>query len=662
MKHSHKKSFDWYSMQQRYSIRKYHFGAASVLLGTALVLGTAANTQSVQAEEQHPEATNSVSVDKVDEATKPAEVSTPKKETTYAAPTVANPVETTPAKTEEATRPAEKVEEAKDKKEEVTQQDAVDKSKLLTALSRAKKLESKLYTEASVANLQASIQAGQGLLGKADATEAEVSAAESSIQSAIIGLELRSNSDRGTVSETPVVKKADVVEAKEEAKPATTTDRSAVDSSVLATNAPAKVETTSAPASTNEILKPGLSLSDARQNPAIRKEDLDRGYSGFRTAGSGFRAAGSGFRAARPENKPILNPGNAIAFSDISQGSHSFRGIGHSRGGQEIHYDVTTVRSGNRIDFTINYSAPGDSREFVNNNFILDKGTGFGEPSSATVSTRYGTQTRNIGKGANFISHSGYSMNSAVETNAAQMIRFTLPITNPNGDLSLRLRPVEFNVDQGGGGAATSNDPYSNSNYYYETDPLYLDANPNPANVSIASFKSKVDFQTLYIPTTKLAEGVTELVSEGKEGEKSQDYRLHKFGDQYVLGLPVGDATIVTAAKPRVMKYGIGKIAATQNKTGDTNHIKFYLDKDGDGVFNNQDELILNTDIKDGERGPAGPQGPQGPVGPTGAQGPAGPAGPKGATGAQGPQGPAGPKGATGAQGPAGPARPAGPK
>jgi len=34
-------------------------------------------------------------------------------------------------------------------------------------------------------------------------------------------------------------------------------------------------------------------------------------------------------------------------------------------------------------------------------------------------------------------------MNSAVETNAAQTIRFTLPIKNPHGDLSLRLRPVE---------------------------------------------------------------------------------------------------------------------------------------------------------------------------------------------------------------------------
>ena len=178
MKHSHKKSFDLYSLQQRYSIRKYHFGAASVLLGTALVLGTVANAQAVQAEEHTPEATNSVSVDKV----------------------------------EEATKPAEKVEEAKDKKEEVKQQDAVDKSKLLTALSRAKKLESKLYTEASVNNLQASIQASQSLLGKADATEAELSAAESSIQSAIIGLELRSNSDKETVSETPVVKKVDAVE------------------------------------------------------------------------------------------------------------------------------------------------------------------------------------------------------------------------------------------------------------------------------------------------------------------------------------------------------------------------------------------------------------------------------------------------------------------
>ena len=83
MKHSHKKSFDWYSLQQRYSIRKYHFGAASVLLGTALVLVAAANAQAVQAEEHNPVVTNSASVDMVEEATKPAEASTSSKETTY---------------------------------------------------------------------------------------------------------------------------------------------------------------------------------------------------------------------------------------------------------------------------------------------------------------------------------------------------------------------------------------------------------------------------------------------------------------------------------------------------------------------------------------------------------------------------------------------------
>ena len=40
----HRKSFNWYGLSQRFSIRKYHFGAASVLLGTALILGAAQTT------------------------------------------------------------------------------------------------------------------------------------------------------------------------------------------------------------------------------------------------------------------------------------------------------------------------------------------------------------------------------------------------------------------------------------------------------------------------------------------------------------------------------------------------------------------------------------------------------------------------------------------
>ncbi|MDG8903838.1 G5 domain-containing protein [Streptococcus pneumoniae] len=612
MKHSHKKSFDWYSMQQRYSIRKYYFGAVSVLLGTALVLGAAASVQTVQAEENKQETTNSISVGRGEAATKLAEVSASNKEKTYAAPTVANPVETTPVKTGEVTKPAEKVEEAKDKKEEVTHQDAIDKSKLLTALSRAKKLESKLYTEASAANLQTSIQAGQSLLGKADASEAELSAAESSIQSSIIGLELRSNSNKGTVSETPVAKKANIVEAKEETNPAATTDRSAVDSAVLPTSTAAKVETTSAPASINEILKPGLSLSDARQNPAIRKEDLDKGYSGFRAAPA-------------PTNKLVTNLGNNTVFTDISRGSHTFRGNGNSRGGNPIHFDVTTTRVGNRVEFSIAYSGPG---EFVNNNFLLDKGNGFGEPSRATISTnRLRDQTKDIRKGANFVSHSSYSLTSAVETNSNQTIRFSLPIANPNGDLSVRLRPVTFNVGQGESGSATSNDPYSNSNYYFREKPLLLDANPN-GGTNNKTVSEDIGFQTVYLPTSKLPEGQTRLVREGEKGQRQIIYKVHQLGNETILGLPISNS-VIKEVKPRIMQIGVAKDLidtvkprVDQNKVGDTNNLTFYLDNDGNGVYTEGvDELVQKIAIKDGAKGEKGVQGERGL---TGAQGQAG--------------------------------------
>ncbi|WP_125420800.1 G5 domain-containing protein, partial [Streptococcus mitis] len=651
MKQAQRKSFDWYKMQQRFSIRKYHFGAASVLLGTALVLGAGAKAQTVQADEHYAEVTNSVSVDKIAEATKPVEVSTSKKETTYPAPTVANPIEVTPAKSEAVKATVEKVEEPKVEKEEVSHQSAVDKSKLLTALSRAKKLEAKLYTEASAAKLQASIQAGQSLLGKADATEAELSAAESSIQSAVIGLELRSNSDKGTVSETPVAKKADAEEAKEEAKPAaTTTDRSVLDSAVLPTSRAAIVEAFSAPKTTNEILKPGLSLSDAHQNPAIRKEDLDKGQSGFRAS-------------SNPANPIVSGSGNTVAFTDISQAgrSYSFRGYGNARGGHSIHYDVTTVRQGNRLNFTIQYSGPG---EFVNNNFILDKGDGFGNPSNATITTpRLREQSKPISQGANFVSHSGYTMTSATETSMQQTIRFSLPINNPNGDLSVRLKPVTFNVDQGGGGAATSNDPYSNSNYYYRANPLYLDANPY-GGTNNKTVSEDIDFQTVYLPTSKLPEGQTRLVREGEKGQRQITYKVHRFGNETLLGLPISNS-VTKEAKPRILQIGVAKELidtvkprVDQNKVGDTNNLTFYLDNDGNGVYTEGvDELVQRIAIKDGAKGEKGNQGERGLTGAQGAQGAKGEKGDRGergltgAQGAKGEKGDRGERGLTGAQG-----------
>ena len=62
MKRKNKKSFNWYGLKQRFSIRKYHFGAASVLIGTTMFLMGGPTTQAAetgtQAETPAENATN----------------------------------------------------------------------------------------------------------------------------------------------------------------------------------------------------------------------------------------------------------------------------------------------------------------------------------------------------------------------------------------------------------------------------------------------------------------------------------------------------------------------------------------------------------------------------------------------------------------------------
>ena len=81
-----KKSFDWYGLSQRFSIRKYHFGAASVLLGTALILGspqatakaddTVSTPTTQTSSEQGPDAGSSSTTDSLKNVTLPTTAST----------------------------------------------------------------------------------------------------------------------------------------------------------------------------------------------------------------------------------------------------------------------------------------------------------------------------------------------------------------------------------------------------------------------------------------------------------------------------------------------------------------------------------------------------------------------------------------------------------
>ncbi|NQN87372.1 YSIRK-type signal peptide-containing protein, partial [Streptococcus suis] len=90
-----KKSFDWYGMKQHFSIRKYHFGAASVLLGMSLALG--AGAQVAQAEETvaSSEATTATVASSTDSSASSEAVATEA--------TVASTTETSVSATETAT-------------------------------------------------------------------------------------------------------------------------------------------------------------------------------------------------------------------------------------------------------------------------------------------------------------------------------------------------------------------------------------------------------------------------------------------------------------------------------------------------------------------------------------------------------------------------------
>ena len=86
------KSFDWYGLSQRFSIRKYHFGAASVLLGTALILGAAQTTAKAEetATENKTEAVASAPKDEK-ESENVANVTTPALSSTTEAAVVEKP-------------------------------------------------------------------------------------------------------------------------------------------------------------------------------------------------------------------------------------------------------------------------------------------------------------------------------------------------------------------------------------------------------------------------------------------------------------------------------------------------------------------------------------------------------------------------------------------
>ena len=154
-----KKSMDWYKQQQRFSVRKYHFGAASVLLGTALVFGGAQVS--------------------ADEVTTPATPSTESTTATSAETTTASEGAPAVLTASEATPASLTASEASSS----TEATSLDKGALQVALSQAKALDLSNKTSETVAILLAQIEHAQTVLNTATSQE-ELNQAVADLQAA----------------------------------------------------------------------------------------------------------------------------------------------------------------------------------------------------------------------------------------------------------------------------------------------------------------------------------------------------------------------------------------------------------------------------------------------------------------------------------------------
>ena len=242
-----KKSMDWYKQQQRFSVRKYHFGAASVLLGTALVFGGAQVS--------------------ADEVTTPATPSTESTTATSAETTTASEGAPAVLTASEATPASLTASEASSS----TEATSLDKGALQVALSQAKALDLSNKTSETVAILLAQIEHAQTVLNTATSQE-ELNQAVTDLQAAQAQLADKPAQpvavSPASVATTPATATSTTSSTPEATTPATATSTT---SSTPEATTPASVTasstsstTTPAPASTESSTSPTVSTRSRR--------------------------------------------------------------------------------------------------------------------------------------------------------------------------------------------------------------------------------------------------------------------------------------------------------------------------------------------------------------------------------------------------------------
>ncbi|HEM3726704.1 TPA: YSIRK-type signal peptide-containing protein, partial [Streptococcus suis] len=231
---------------------------------------------------------------------------------------------------------------------------------------------------------------------------------------------------------------------------------------------------------------------------------------------------------------------------------------------------VTPNRARNTMDFELNYKLDGINGRSGTHvaDFVVNLGSAYGTPGVATVRAGNNTTTTALVNGGRRNTITGYSPTSPIQyTNAQVMngplnVKFTVPVRNWNGDLSIDNHIGMFSVDPG---ANNTKDFFSSDNYFWNKSVVTIDPNPsrNEITTTLPPIAMPIPFQTEYrfVVMPDQAPGFTRQVEAGANGVMQIPVKRIAYiganGTEESHRYEYGQATVHTPARNQIIEVNI---------------------------------------------------------------------------------------------------------
>ncbi|HFU4502328.1 TPA: YSIRK-type signal peptide-containing protein, partial [Streptococcus suis] len=369
-------------------------------------------------------------------------------------------------------------------------------------------------------------------------------------------------------------------------------------------------------------------------NPIQLTEEEIRSLAGFSEAEKKF------YIQNKLGNTNLPKPLNLVVMSDTvikpnNQNKYVVNGKGQTFAYGPANYTLTVTpnKTSNTMDFELNYKLDGiNSRSGTHvADFVVNLGNAYGAPSAATVVAGTNTSRINLVNGGRRNTITGYSPTSPIQyTNAQVMngplnVKFTVPVRNWNGDLSIDNHIGMFSVDNG---ANNTKDFFSSDNYFWNKSVVTIDPNPskNEITTTLPPIAMPIPFQTEYrfVVMPDQAPGFTRQIEEGANGVMQIPVKRIAYiganGTEESHRYEYGQATTHTPARNRIVEVNIkdGIQAPVAAPNIDVTSIRKQGSVDGGPLVNGTEltfrdgpngKIIRQVFIPDGLQGERGQDG-----------------------------------------------------